>query len=439
MAGDKLYPILPLKSKRFRPKKKVRLYPIITGVSPRDKPSKLPFSAWAVRYERRMYSLQTQKSNNSTSVWLNTTSQITAVNCSRTFTNNRNWRKEVELGQDATYPYTRSVASVKPVSYSLTTESSSYISRSSGTVGGQATVNPLPDTDLVQIATGRLKNRLKGYIGSARLAAPLAESREIHRIARQIHDLGISFTKSLLAVKKSRGKSALSFLSDTWLGFNFGVNPMLKDMQGAADAILEYQTRSDRCIRVSGTANRDYFANGSNSPGSEAFGTTLWIATQNTQKQGVRIVAGIDLKIGSDASYSVADHLGLKFSETLPVLWELTAYSWALDYFFTVSPWLDDMFFTIPGMTKYVSMTRKYQNVARWGLLRHADQAGFKTTGYVSPGYFKYASIVRSKLALLPTRSLRVKSADEIAQYSLSKFLNLASVLGGRYGTRMHR
>lgn len=391
----------------------------------------------AVKYDKRMFSARTTILTGLTSTWTDSTASITAVNISRTFQKNKDWRQEVARGADATYPYNRSVAAVKPLRYTATTRGSGYISQSYGTVGGQATVNPLPDTDLQEIASGRLKNRLSGYIGNASVMAPLAEAREIGRLVRQINGLGLSVVKSALAIRKTKGRSALAQFGDIWLGFGFGINPMLKDIEKAANAITDYQLRDDNTVRVSGTASRDYFASAANSPGAIAFGSTLWVNTTNRQTQSVRIVAGIKLKLKSSASYSVYDHLGLKISEIPSTLWELTPYSWAVDYFTTVSPWIDDVFYTLPGVATYVSMTRKYQNEASWTLNRFADQAGFKTSANITNGGFRYASITRSKLSLLPTRSLRFKSTDEIAKYGLTKFLNLASVLAGRHGPKL--
>jgi hypothetical protein len=289
---------------------------------------------------------------------------------------------------------------------------------------------------LKDVALGRLKNRLNGYIGNAQLAAPLAEAREVHRLVRQINGLALSTVQAALAIKKTKGKSALKQFGNVWLGYGFGVNPMLSDLEKAALAVLDYQTRQDNRIRVSGTASRDYHSSIRNNPsgGAIAFGTDVWVTTSSNHVQSVRYVAGVDLKIRSAASYSVGDHLGLKVSAIPSALWELTPYSWAVDYFTTVSPWLDDVFWTLSGDTVYVSLTEKYQVEAIMMTEPVLNSPGFNWQGSFSTGRFRYSSIARTPLSSLPTRSLRVKSEDEIAKYGLTKVINLASVLAGRLG-----
>lgn len=419
--------------------RQVRFYPIlpVEKRSKRSKPVRPPISVNDVKYVKRQFSTLKNLFTGSTSTWKNTTATVTVTSTTRTFQKNPSWRREVALGLDATYPYHRSVASVKPATYKGLTLGGGYVSDSFGSICGAAAVSPKVDTLLINQAVGRLKNKLNGYIGNAQVMAPLAESREIHRLVRQINGLGLSVVKSALAIKKTKGRSALAQFGDIWLGFGFGVNPMLKDIEKAANSILAYQTRQDSHVRVSGTASWDYQASSTWNPGSIAFGTELWLSSYGNHKQGVRIVAGVDLKIRSAASYGVTDHLGLEISEIPSTLWELVPYSWAVDYFSTVSPWLDDMFYTLPGVTKYISQTRKYQVVETWGFSKTVCSAGLTWRGSVVPGTFRYHSITRSKLASLPTRQLRFKTVDEIGKNGLNKLLNLSSVLAGRHAPNL--
>lgn len=423
----------PKKPKYVQP---IRFYPILPRVK-RTKTSvtegKLSIVNSAIMYRHARISERRLISDGSKSIWLNEDAMFTSgANNIRTFHKNPGWRQLIAKGGDATDPYSRSVGTLKTVQYGGTTTGFGYISQSRGSISGTLLVNSMDTTDLRDAAVGRLKHKLNGYIGNAQIAPPLAESREIHRLVRQINDLGMSTLRSALAIKKTRGKSALKQFGDIWLGFGFGLNPMLKDIQSAAEAVIKYTIRQDHRVRVVGTAKREYHSAINPTVGENiAYGTDLAVASSAHHTQGVRIVAGIDLTVRSAASYSVADHLGLKISEIPATLWELTPYSWAIDYFTTVSPWLDDMFFTLPGVTKYVSQTTKYQLETTFST-RVIDSPGFKFAGSVSPGVFKYVSIVRASLATLPSRQLRVKSLDEIAMHSTTKLLNLASVLAGR-------
>lgn len=353
---------------------------------------------------------------------------------------NPGWKQTVAKGGDATSVYSRIRLTYKPITYACRFEDSGNLSLGYGQDDGGLNLVEKPWQPLIDQATASLKHKLDGNIGKAQLAAPIAESREIHRMVRQINTLGIDTLKALLAIKKTRGLSAFKQFGNIWLGFGFGVNPLLQDIASAANSILDYTTREDRHVRLTGTASLDHittirvlgnFANAAYGSGA------LGIISSFYHTQGVRIVAGIDLKLRSAASYSVLDHLGLKVEQLPSVLWELTPFSWAVDYFTTIGPWLDDMFYTLPGTTKYISLSRKYHNEGQMQPYARPN-AGF--TGQVwktGGGTSLYTSFAREKLTALPSRSVRIKSFDEVAQHSLNKFLNLSSVLAQKWGPKL--
>ena len=349
---------------------------------------------------------------------------------------NPGWRQTIAKGGDATSTYQRIRIVYKPTVYSCRFEDLGNVSFGTGVDDGGLNLVERPWQPLIDQATASLKHKLDGNIGKAQLAAPIAESREIHRMVKQINSLGLDTVKALLAIKKTRGKSAFKQFGNIWLGFGFGVNPLLQDLSSAANSLLDYTTREDRHVRLTGTASRDYVTT-INTLGSDniAYGGKLGQVCTFYHTQGVRIVAGIDLKIRSAASYSVADHLGLKVGALPGVLWELTPFSWVVDYVATVGPWLDDMFYTLPGTTKYISQSTKYQNV---GVMYPYPRPSSGFTGWVrGKGSSLYTSFTRTPLTALPSRQLRIKSVDEIANNSLTKLLNLGSVLAQKWGPNL--
>lgn len=350
---------------------------------------------------------------------------------------NPGWRQTIAKGGDATSTYSRIRIIYKPTKYTCFFEDSGNLSLGRGQEDGGLNLVEKPWQPLIDRATASIKHKLDGNIGKAQLAAPLAESREIHRLVRQINTLGIDTVKAMLAIKKTRGKSAFKQFGNIWLGFGFGVNPMLKDIESAANSILDYNTREDRHVRLTGTASQDYFTSITVLGSSNiAYALKLGQKSQFYHTQGVHIVAGIDLKLRSAASYSVTDHLGLEVGALPGTLWELTPFSWVGDYFATVGPWLDDMFYTLPGATKYISMSTKYHNIGTM-LPYPIPQVGNSRSGVNGQGSSRYSSFTRVPLTALPSRQLRIKSADEVAQHSLAKLLNLASVLAQKWGPNL--
>lgn len=418
------YPILP----RVKRGKTVRNTASITN------------STTAIRFQEVHIADRRIKSLNSyTPLYININRSVNLGNCTRSGSKLPDWKQVVAKGGNATNAYSRSITTFKGAAYTCHSQDASNNDTSDG-YGQMYGDSHLLENDWISLedqALGRLKNRLNGHIGKAQLAAPLAESREIHRLVRQINGITLDTLKALLAIKKTKGRSAFKQFGNIWLGFGFGVNPMLKDIESAANSILDFTTREDHQVRISGTANREYMTSRTITGADDiARGMIMNSKSSTYHLQSARIVAGLDLKLRSSASYSVTDHLGLEVGALPGVLWELTPFSWVADYFFTVGPWLDDMFYTLPGTTKYVSLNRKYQSETT-SYPYPVLNAGL--TGWLNgpPAVSRHVFFSRATSALLPSRALRIKTTDEIANNGLSKLLNLGSVLAQKWGPRL--
>lgn len=431
----------PRKPKKLSKSSPIRFYPILHLEKRRKTPRDVDrsISTEPTKFELITWCEKTLKAGGSKSLIYNTrSSNFGGLSNIRSFTRVPDWKVKIAKGQDASAAYSRSIYKLIPVRYTAFTSDSNASSVAYGTQTGSSLITSPNWTPLVDVALGKMKHKLNGYVGNAQVLPPLAESREIHRLVRQINGLGLETVKSLLAIKKTGGKSVLKLFGDVWLGFGFGVNPMLKDIESAANAILAFQTRQDSRVVIKGTASQDFRSGQKGNPVGDnmAYGANITVDSAAYHVMGVQIVAGVDLQIRSAASYSVVDHLGLKISEIPSALWELTPYSWAFDYFFTVSPWIDDMFFTLPGVTKYITQSKKYQVTTDW-MARAIPQAGISCSMGSSNGLLQHVSFTRELLSSLPVRSVRIKSMDEIAKYGATKFLNLASVLAGRSSPRL--
>lgn len=354
-------------------------------------------------------------------------------------TKNPGWRMTIASGGDATSSYSREHYSFIPTKYVVRSNSVNWLSKGYGTLSGGLLIVQNDQAALNDAAIGRLRNKLQGKVGNAKLAPPLAESREIHRLVRQINDLGMDALKAMLAAKKSKGKSVSKLVGNIWLGFGFGVNPLLNDIKTSVDSILHYVTRRDGRIVITGAANVEYHSGLPSDSSSEGVAQDAGIAWQisATHQQGIRYVAGIDLKVRGSSSYNVADHLGIKLGELPSTLWELTPFSWVADYGATVGSWLDDMFYTVPGTVLYLSKNYKYQSDTV-AVPKAVNTLGSDVVLSGNASIGRYILFQRSKQALaVPVRSLRIKSVDEIAGHGLNKMMNLAGVIAGRHGPRL--
>lgn len=372
--------------------------------------------------------------------YINSRTRYTLYTDGKSYINNADWKTKVAKGQDASANYSRQgISRYGLAKYSCRSEIwGIYQSTGAGSFCCSPTSTPKSYALLEEKAAARLKHKLQGYIGQAQLAAPLAESKEIHRLVRQINSLGMDALKAVLALRKTKGKSASKLFADIWLGYGFGIRPMLADIKSAADSILKYISRQDQMVVIRSGAREDWTSSQKVNMGLVCYGTEAYMYETSVHEQSVLITAGIRTDVRSAASYSVADHLGLNIASVPSTLWELTPYSWVVDYFTTVGPWLDDMFYTLPGVTVYIVSNKKYRcrttgNVA---FSVHPSFVDPKSRAYGggSQSLVDLFSFSREKLAQLPSQSLRVKSMDEIASHGIAKMLNLASVIAGRHG-----
>lgn len=351
-------------------------------------------------------------------------------NESRTFQRNKDWKQIVAKKQNATYPYSRTGGEAAPVIYRGTCYSATARTECFGAQIGSVLVEAADQAWLKDVALARLKNRLNGDIGQANLLAPLAESREIHGLVRQINSLAMDTLKQLLLIKRTHGKSVLKHAGQVWLGFGFGVSPLIGDLSKAAESIHKYFGRSDHTTRVHGTASTDWHSSSTNGNYDAGEGVQYFITNKAEHQLSYRYSGGVNLKLRSDGNYGIFDHLGLEVSQLPATLWELTPFSWVVDYAATVGPWLDDMFYSLPGSLTYLSLNTRYQNrVVFEGQPTKSTAKNWQ--GTFRNGYSNYFSFSRVSLTTLPHRQLRVKTVDEIGKYGLTKLLNLGSVLAG--------
>lgn len=356
---------------------------------------------------------------------------------SKTFQRNANWKQIVAKHGDATYPFTRTGGGVNPVTYRGTGNVFSSNSRYTfqGSQIGLVLVNDVDDLIARDRALGKLKRKLSDHVGRANFLPPLAESREIHSLIRSLCSLTGDALEAAINLRKTRGKSAFKFLSQLWLGYSFGVRPLVSDIQKAADSLDKYLSNTDHRARFTGTEKVEWWSSG-NFDDTWAVCASGFVNIKSLAKHKLsyRYIATASLKVSSGEDYTLAQHFGLELGQIPSALWELTCLSWVVDYFTTVGPWLEDVFYVPPGTVEYVMLNRRYElTTDMTARIVKAAGANFAASGSCTPGKFEYFNFSRTKLASLPYRGLRVKSVDEVGKFAVSKLLNLVSVYGSTW------
>lgn len=364
----------------------------------------------------------------------------------KTYESNPSWKVQVEKGQNASLPYRRSTWILKDPGTGLRGATQSvpfgypgYASTRSfalsGIIGGLFPTPGRGNASDLNKAASKFKNRLRDVTPHAKTMAPLVESKELKRLVINTNNVCGDFIDTAVGLIAHRrlGPKLRKTLYNQWLNFSFGISPILKDIRDIGASIAEHIARRDISVRAtatSGSAGHDHIANA----GSAIFVPQGMITAGSGRVEwsnSCRIVGAYDFPLSSSEDYTMLNSLGLGWSDVPYTLWELTPYSWLIDYFVTVGPFLEDAFYVPPGTTKYLVSTVKYE--ANYDFSHeyvYKKQSGLTSLGsQPSSSKFAYSYVERQVLQNLPCGSLRLKTPDVVGKNWLPKLLNLASVL----------
>lgn len=291
------------------------------------------------------------------------------------------------------------------------------------------------DVSLRDLALKRLKSKLANRTNQINLLIPVAELRDLHSLIHAVALSGIDLVNALIAIKKSKGASVFQFASHAWLNWSFAIAPTLSEIQAVCASIDTFMTAQGSKFTDYGVAKKSWFTSARPSV-TCCFGMTDSADMQIMNSLSYRYTCGYHPKVKSANDYGVGAHFGLEFGAMIPAVWELTPFSWLLDYFATMGDYLEDTFVSDSVNTIYVNLGKKYTATGRINF----SSVGLKSVGCVSascgstPGEFEFVAFDRTLYSQLPSRQLRFKSADEVAKGAVNKLLNLASILIGSKG-----
>lgn len=363
---------------------------------------------------------------------------------------NPDYQDDIQRLQDASNPYTRS-------GYFRFTHPRYKCNVLSGTqrsiIDGCGTKFPTytspNDATLRDIALGRLKNKLASDANDFKILAPLAELRDLGRTFDSMVNITSWFARNALGFKhrliqRAGGsylrRSDYQVLGDAWLTWSFGMRPLASDYMHTLDAIEGFLKRKNHMKRARGTASKSW-TEVVYSGGQVQYSSIVTVQNRArlTHKLGYRFNAGTAYEIASGNNYGVADHFHFHPGDIMPALWELMPWSWLIDYFSTAGAYIDDVFSSKVGRVVYVVESKRYSVKATTDLVNPVPVTGYVESFSTTEGGFDYGYFNRTPLATMPTRSLRLKTSEEIAKNGLNKLLNLLSILATRGGPRIRR
>jgi len=290
--------------------------------------------------------------------------------------------------------------------------------------------------DTLDTATARFRRNFAAQSGSYQAITPAAELKDFYATVRGVNKFLTVNLQKLLALRRIHsGKEFRRILGDAWLTINFGLNPLIGDVKATALAIAEFMARNGKDARVSGSASDSWTSSLSATEAPNSV-TELRQTASFRHEIGYRYTSGVDFSVLGSNDYSAIDHFQLGWPALIPTAWELLAYSWVVDYFVTIGPYLEDTFSTLPGRSKYINLSRRYRVHARIDQVPRFSPGSGYTGAKIrpidlswAPGSFEFFEFERVPQSNLPTRTLRIKSLDEVGKFGLSKLLNLASLL----------
>lgn len=357
---------------------------------------------------------------------------------------NPNWRQVIASGGDATGKYIRRSCKYTPAKWSgnvfikpraIGLPNSSIKSNGFGVYpGGNPLVSFLytgDDAALNDQALVKIKRKLRSHTQQASSLVPLVELRELRGTIRGAAELTTSMLKTMLSIKQTGGKSVHRWASKAWLNFSFGVSPLISEANAISESIAEYLARRDHSVRLTGTATKTWKTRYVDNPSYITLaGCNGSVVSDVVHELSYKYVGAFDLALRSANNYGVSEHFGLEFGQLPLVFWELTPYSWVVDYFTNVGEFMEDRFTTLPGSLRYLSRSRRYRcfwqtQVTSTILKGSTGKQNFSCI----PGVGEYYDFSRTIHNVLPHVGLHFKTVDRIGKNGINKVLNLAALL----------
>lgn len=356
---------------------------------------------------------------------------------------NPSWRQQVAKGVDASTPYSRTEVAIidnSPCSYAAQSLNTGFTSTydlfftvKNNEIPGCPPAS-FPQASIADMALSNLKRRLREQTSEARAMAPIAECKDLHRLIRTATSYTSDMLLALKDLRKLRTKRAIRLMQDTWLSWNFGVNPMVRDINNIGQSIAKYLVRQDLHVRLVGSARTQ--VNGSFVPTySEApiYGASTQAHGSLNGSLKYEYVGAFKVLWASSNNYTLLNQLGLDLRSVPSTLWELTGFSWIADYFGTVGSYLEDAFSSSPSSLIYLNEIRKEDVTYTASRTQYYDKANANNmlmlTAKPNLSTVKISKYSRSVLGSLPVTAIRLRTVDELGLHSVSKLLNLVSLM----------
>jgi hypothetical protein len=282
-----------------------------------------------------------------------------------------------------------------------------YLSRAAGGI------NYTPDVDWDYLRNRALEDLNEKTRGSLDLSVDLAESHQVLRMAdltRKVEDYTRTFTRRFGTLKAA---------SNAWLEYTYGVKPLLGSIFGVADERLRHVM--NKLDRFKGRAKK--FQNPAGVALNTIDGNFLFPIDGGSHK------AAVTYRV--ECTVPEFDITRFSSLNPLSIAWELTPYSFVVDWFYDVGGYLRNMETALLYANRFRSGTLTYMTAAELNILMRktgsdpANGVEFYDTSYI--GSIKSRYIQRTIMGSYPFPSPPSLKAD----LGSSRLLSGASLLAG--------
>jgi hypothetical protein len=308
----------------------------------------------------------------------------------------------------------------------------------SGDAGAEISIPPPIEVDPTGLAFNQASERFirKALAARQQVAGGVAlgELGETLRMLRSPYRAVFdTFTRHLSTVKKRASRRGIGkkqqkkVISDTWLETQFGLLPLLSDIDGIAQGLASITTyRLDRKIVVGeGESSRSQLFNEEN---RQYDGIKWGLRYQQFFKSSCRLRGCV--KISVDPLTSKLEAFGLMPSDFVPTIYELIPFSFLVDYFSNTGAVIQALSFPTAALQW---VTIEWRHLASGGFListpPYFDDAPWKDKNLRgslgSPSVVRRIAVSREIYPGAPVPSLRVK----IPGVDSLKWLNVAALI----------
>lgn len=360
----------------------------------------------------------------------------------RTLNSDPLYKSKIASGANATLPYTSSLrTSVYKggVTTGVGVNPAVSACKSYNTYNG---INPFQPPEITNISTtneainsaaiGLLKkiNKHQEMVSGLVIAGELRETVKMLRQPATALRLKTGLFCKDLRVKRShinnwKQDDWRKLVAESWLEFTFGVKPLMNDIQGIADALVEFRDENIVPLRIVTTAKNETQSAQSNGIIS---GAVMHYDIVTSNETTVKWIAGLKDKVLYDKpAYERLQALaGLDINHVVPAAWELVPFSFLVDYFTNIGDVISGAFVSTRDV---VWTSRTVVNTSSWEYvnfrLRNTDPSWAYVTMEKPPYQFATSRYI-DRRAVMPSVSISSVRL-EIPGFN-SKWLNMAAL-----------